>query len=189
MAETKQTQTPPVPPAPDPAVAELASLRLALLERADLSADAAVDDETLLAALDEKLTAPAATDEPTMEKRTVQHNLFSYDLPAGGQAMAMRGETVDLLPHDVAKGERFNAFTAKPGTLPEPAGSTLPAFPVDGSEAEQEGWVSSGSVQEILNEVALHPETLSLVIAAEQRRADASRKTLLDALGKMNGGI
>jgi hypothetical protein len=126
--------------------------------------------------------------EAKLEKRTIQHSLFTYDLPGGGQAIALRGATVDLLPHDVERGEKFDAFTAKAGVLPEPSGSMLPVYPVDGSEAEQDAWVDSGSVQEILTAVAERPEIAASVIAAEQRRRDDARKTLLEPLAKIAGG-
>lgn len=119
-----------------------------------------------------------------LEERTIRHSLFTYDLPDGGQAIAMRGSTVQLLPHDIERGERFDAFTPD-GELPEPSGSTLPGFPLEASEAEQDNWVGSASIQEILTAVGERPETLEPVLAAEQRRGDAARKTLLEALAKL----
>lgn len=163
-------------------------LEVAVRGRLGLGADA--DDATVLTALEAALIGPAADPDPepvTLEPRTIQHSLFSYDLPEGGQAIAFRGSTVNLLPHDIERGERFDAFTAEPGVLPEPAGSTLPGYPIDGSEAEQDAWVGSGSVQEIVAYVNGNPESIDSILAAEQRRGTDSRKTLLDALAKIAG--
>lgn len=123
-----------------------------------------------------------------LEQRTIRHGLFSYDLPGGGQAIAFRGSTVDLLPHDIERGEKFDAFTAKVGDSPDPpASSTLPVLGEDASDAEANAWVESGTVQEIIDAVHARPEILPAVIAAEQRRKGDARKTLLDALAKMGG--
>jgi hypothetical protein len=124
-----------------------------------------------------------------LEKRTIRHGLFAYDLPGGGQAIAFRGDTVDLMPHDVEKGEKFDAFTANVGDSPEPAANTtLPHYPIDGTEAEQDAWIDSGSVPEIVDAVNAQPEIADSVLAAEQRRKSNARKTLLDAVAKIAGG-
>lgn len=155
-----------------------------------LGLDPEADDATVLEALDETLTVKSEPAAPTLQARTIRHGLFSYDLPDGGQAIAWRGDTVDLLPHDVERGERHQAFTASVGQLPEPpASSTLPVLNPDASDAEADAWVESGTVQEILDAVNARPEILSAVIAAEQRRKDNARKTLLEALAKLNGGL
>lgn len=124
-----------------------------------------------------------------LEKRTVRHGLFSYDLPGGGQAIAFRGSTVDLLPHDVERGEKFDAFTPNVGDSPDPpAASTLPVLNPDATDAEADAWVESGTVPEIVDAVNARPEILSAVLAAEQRRKGDARKSLLEALAKMNSG-
>lgn len=165
---------------PDAGVDELRAM-----VREEVQAElAAFADELQQAGL---IGAPEQPAEPAeLQARTIRHDMFTYDLPNGGQAIARRGDTVDLLPHDVKRGHRFEAFTAKPGLLPEPAASTLPAFPLDGSMVEHDAWVGSGSVQEIITAVNLRPEILTTVVAAEQRRGDAARSTLLDALAKLS---
>lgn len=168
---------------PGPPLPTLDELRAMVREevQAELAAFA---DELQQAGL---IGAPGQPAEPAeLQARTIRHDMFTYDLPNGGQAIARRGDTVDLLPHDIERGHRFEAFTAKPGLLPEPAASTLPAFPLDGSMVEHDAWVGSGSVQEIITAVNLRPEILTTVVAAEQRRGDAARSTLLDALAKLS---
>jgi hypothetical protein len=116
------------------------------------------------------------------EKRTIAHALFTYEPEDGGQAIALRGATVDLLPADIERGEKHQAFTAKAGQMPTPSGSTLPEYPKTGTPAEQDNWVTSGTVEEILAAVNADPAIADSVTAAEGRRKDSARKTLLEAL-------
>lgn len=129
----------------------------------------------------------APADAPT-EKRTIRHHLFSYDLPGGGNRIGFRGETVDLLAHDIARGEKFDAFTPKVGDEPDaPTNSTLAALKSDASDEDMDGWVMSGSVSEIMAAVNGDPEKARQVLDAEQRRGDDARKTLLDPLARIVG--
>lgn len=124
-----------------------------------------------------------------LERRTIRHNLFSYALPGGGEAIAFRGATVELMPADIARGEKFDAFTANVGDSPDPpSGSSLPPFPVDGTDAEQLAWAESGTVPEIVAAVNAQPEIVTAVVNAEQRRKGDARKSLLETLGRMSGG-
>lgn len=167
---------------PGPALPSLDELRAMVREEVQAALAGFADElQAGIVSLDEQPAEPAE-----LQARTIRHDMFTYDLPNGGQAIARRGDTVDLLPHDIERGHRFEAFTAKPGLLPEPAASTLPAFPLDGSMVEHDAWVGSGSVQEIITAVNLRPEILTTVVAAEQRRGDAARSTLLDALAKLS---
>lgn len=187
MAE-KQTTPPAQPPAgaQPPAPEVLSDAMKAAIQEAVDAAFQNVIAEARARAESEGDFDPA--DAP-LEKRTIRHGMFSYDLPGGGQAIAMRGDTVDLLPHDVARGEKFDAFTAKVGQMPEPpAASTLPVLSAEASDAEADAWVESGTVPEIVDAVNARPEILSAVLAAEQRRKSDARKSLLEALAKMNGG-
>ena len=118
---------------------------------------------------------------PKTEQRTIKHALFSYALPSGGEAIAFRGQTIDLLSDDITRGEKFGAFTAGVGELPTSQGSLLPAYPVD-NQVEQDAWIVSGSEEEILSAVNAQPEIVDSVIAAEARRGDAARKPLLESL-------
>jgi hypothetical protein len=177
--------------APQQAAPSLDELRVMVREEVQLALQTFTEtlvDQLMFRAEALEVLEAQSIDQPApeLQARTILHGMFTYDLPGGGQAIARRGDTVGLLPHDVERGERFHAFTAKPGQLPEPAGSILPAFPIEGSEAEQDGWVGSGSVQEIITAVNARPEILTAVIAAEQRRGDAARTTLLAALAKLH---
>lgn len=133
---------------------------------------------------------PYGDADVALEKRTIRHDLFAYDLPGGGQAIARRGDTVDLMAHDVTRGDKFEAFTGKVGATPDPpTASTLPAFPIEGTEAEQDAWMDSGTVPEIVATVNADPAILTAVLAAEGRRGeDKARRSLLEALGRMNSG-
>jgi len=113
-------------------------------------------------------------------KRKIRHALFTYGVPGGGQAVAFRGQTVDLLSEDVERGEKFDAFDS-PGAEPELAGDLAP-FPKDGTDAERDSWVANGTIKEVTDAVAADPDIAEAVLAAEQRRGESARKTLLAAL-------
>ena len=128
--------------------------------------------------------------EAKREERTISHALFTYTNEAGIEhgGMAFRGQTVALLPADIKRGEAAGAFTNKVGDEPQPSGSTLPPFPVDGESVEEEQvrWVESGTVDEVLAAVNADPSIAEKVSAAEQRRhGGAARVTLLEALTKV----
>lgn len=116
------------------------------------------------------------------QKRTVRHALFTYALPGGGQAVAFRGQTVELSEEDAERGDALGAFT-EGGDTPEPAGDLAP-FPKEGTDAERDAWVRNGTVEEITNAVHDDPEIAPAVIAAEERRGSSARKTLLAALAE-----
>lgn len=120
------------------------------------------------------------------QKRTIAHALFTYRTAIGGEGVAMRGDTVDLLPADIERGEKWDAFTPEVGDKPAPAGK-LPDYPANGSPAEQDNWITSGTVEEIMAAVNADPAIVDSVIAAETRRKDAARKTLLEALSVLVG--
>lgn len=122
--------------------------------------------------------------------RTIAHALFWYADPDQPKVerMARRGDTVDLLEADIARGEAHGAFTGKVGAEPEVSQGTLLDFPAEGSEADQDAWVTSGKVDEVVDYVRAHPEHVDLVLAAEQRRGDSARKTLLESLATVAGG-
>lgn len=116
-----------------------------------------------------------------MTKKVIKHALFTYATPDGGEAVALRGQTVDLSDEDVARGERFDAFTD--GGAPQPVGQLSP-YPLDGGQAEQDAWVTNGTVEEIVDAVGARPEIAASVVTAEQRRGASARKTLLSALSE-----
>ena len=119
------------------------------------------------------------------EKRTIAHALFTYVHPVhGGSGMAFRGDTVDLLADDIERGEKFDAFTDKVGVKPTPQGSTLAGFPAEG-DAEQDAWVKSGTIEEIMTAVREDPAIAPKVLKAEERRKDQARKGLLEALASV----
>lgn len=183
-------QTPPPTETPTPPAISLDDLKQAVREvlGADLKdAIRGVFEEMALEhQLDEEDAATGQVDVE-LERRTIRHNMFAYDLPGGGNAIGMRGQTVPLMPHDVDRGERFGAFTALPGHLPEPQGSILPAYPVDGDSAaaEQDAWVKAGTIDEIMAAVDAQPEIVASLIEAETRRGPAARKSLLAALATL----
>lgn len=182
MAE-KQT-APPAPPA-QPVAAEpmSADLKAAIETTVREAVKSALQDMVGEIAVAEIV----GDDVEDREKRTIRHALFTYALPGGGEAIATRGHTVELGQADIERGERFGAFTDKVGEKPEPEGSTLPPFPVEGSEAEADAWVVAGTVDEIVKAVNEDPSIAGAVLAAEQRRKDDARSTLLAAVATVAG--
>lgn len=61
------------------------------------------------------------------------------------------------------------------------------AFPVDGSEEDQESWVADGSVASVTAYASEHPDEAAAILAAEERRS-TPRTTLVDALTKLTEG-
>lgn len=174
-----ETQTPP-PPSETASTDAVGSADFKDAVREALREELA----SMKAAMD---AAGGAEETSAAEQRTIAHALFSYRLPGGGEAIAMRGQTVNLLPADIKRGERFGAFTQAVGEKPTPTGSTLPGYPADESEAEQDAWVVAGTEDEILAAVNGKPEIVDSVIRAEQRRKDSARSTLLLALAALAG--
>jgi hypothetical protein len=126
----------------------------------------------------------------TTTKKTIAHALFWYRDPADEKVerLARRGDTVELLEADVKRGEEHGAFTAKVGQEPDaPTGSTLPDFPAEGSQQEQDSWVDAGKVDEILAYAAAHPDQRQAITDAESRRGDKARSTLIEGLAKLAG--
>jgi hypothetical protein len=121
-------------------------------------------------------------------KLTVVHALFRYVDDEGRERFAMRGETVDFPDAEAKRGLRLEAL-AKPGeaeAAPEPAKEDPPLgdFPADGDEAAQDAWIGKAKVNDVVDEANRHPEAKEALIAAETRRGENARSTLLEALAK-----
>ena len=116
----------------------------------------------------------------TTTRRKVVHAVFTYDDGNGGQAIAFRGSLIDVLPADLERGEKFGALAAPVAELD--AGGTLTVYPIDGTAAEQDAWVKSAKVDEVIAEVNRHPEIAQSVLDAEERRGDQARTTLVASL-------
>lgn len=117
---------------------------------------------------------------PARTKRRVVHALFTYRDQAGGEAVAFRGDDIEVLAADLERGDKFGALAA-PGAELEPAGD-LVAYPLDGAKSEQDAWVRAAKVDEVIAAVNRDPGIAQSVLDAEERRGDQTRTTLVASL-------
>lgn len=134
--------------------------------------------------------APAdSVDTSKLERKTIKHGLFYYSDPSNPriERLAHRGETVELLPADVERGELLDAFTLEVGQEPSRFGR-LPEFPTDSGLDMQKRWLASASAEEVVTYVNSLEETdralvTPVVVEAERARGREARNNVLAALG------
>jgi hypothetical protein len=122
--------------------------------------------------------------------KTIAHALFWYTDPDDEkrERTALRGQTVDLLDADVARGEAAGAFTAEVGDEPDaPTDSRMAPLPESPTDVEYDAYVDAAKVDEVLNWASEHPEHRKGLGDAESRRGDKARTTLIEGLAKLAG--
>lgn len=103
-----------------------------------------------------------------------------------------KGQTLDVPDSDTQALDYYRGEGAQVDLDVDPNGLDVPRFPLifDGVEyvegspeaAERDAWVSSATVAEVLDAVDAGDASAAEALAAEQRRGDVARTTLLDAL-------
>lgn len=122
-------------------------------------------------------------------KKQVAHALFRYS-DGEHERFAMYDEVIELSAAEAKRGEELGALRdpdpEPEAEAPAPEKEPLGDFPTAGDDldAAQEAWLAKANMNEVTTFVSEHPDTAEAVMAAEQRRGDKARKTLLEALAK-----
>lgn len=124
---------------------------------------------------------------------TIRHKAFSYrvlsDHPVepGKQIyvehLARRGDTIDVLPEDYVRGERFGAFEGV-GPEPEPEPSGVPDL-ATATDTDLINWIKDGSptVQDVVDASQGNPEYADRLLTAEAAATgNDSRKGVVEGL-------
>lgn len=114
---------------------------------------------------------------PSNAKPTAIEHLLSVNLIAEGQpegGLAPSGHVAPNLP----------AAPAASGS----DDSSLGAYPLAGSEADQDAWIANAKVGDVIGYVVEYPETGTSVLAAEQRKGEKARSSLIAELTKLTEG-
>lgn len=129
-----------------------------------------------------------------MPKRVIQDALFQYADKDGRRITAYHGEEHDIPEgKDLARGDKWGAFTKDNREPAPPENTHLPEIQTDWSEQEWIRYVDAGREDEIIGALnAVEPENKVLVaeklIVAEQGRGTSARATLLEGLASIATG-
>lgn len=105
------------------------------------------------------------------ESRKVAHASFWFIDAEGRNRVALRGDTIEVAPEDMERGDRLGAFV----TDPEPTGPTE-------SDAAAASDSKPAKVNDILAEVGTDKEKAAAALETEKARGDDARSTLLEKL-------
>jgi hypothetical protein len=139
------------------------------------------------------------------ESRKIKHLAFAYlveqphpyepDKTVFVERLARRGDTVELLPYDVAKGERFGSFYTEEE---EQAVEEQEVALNDLDTEELSDWLNSDgefegdqkpTVNQVLNAAKGNPDLATRLVEAENLATDGDpRSSLIEGLAKIAGG-
>jgi hypothetical protein len=106
---------------------------------------------------------------------------------AAAAAIAQAQAALALVPEEL-RAQLGDIKTPKPEPSVAPGGDTgtavdLGDFPT-GDTAAEDDWVAKAKVSEITTYASEHPDTKAALLAAEQRRGEKARSTVVEALSK-----
>lgn len=104
-----------------------------------------------------------------MSQRTIKFALFSYTDPSGRTVDAYRGDTVDLSPEDIKRGEEYGAFTDRVGQEPPSPGTIAEATdPSLATQQELRAWVRDANEAEVVARAKDNPSEAQALLDAER---------------------
>jgi hypothetical protein len=126
-----------------------------------------------------------------MPERVINDAVFQYKDAEGRLVTALRGEKVDIPEGvDLARGDKWGAFTADGKEPKPPEGTFLPDIEAEWTDEEYVRLVDAAAGDEILaklNDVSdeNRPEVARRLIEAESSRGQSAREELLTALAQV----